>query len=357
MAGTARMKYAPNVRLVRLMCSGRIDPDVCDRRRFAEGADGVMITGCHGRRSATTVEPERYKALRRFRLSCSRTLGQTWGSNPSPPEAGSGPAQPRAQRFSLRRDGAHRFTEVKALGRIPPEIRVAMESRPDARGCQPPEALGGGAMTAETRRPGRGRVRRSMRPPRPPPKPSPATSSPCTGARAVAAATSPCSTSTMKILEFDRAPSNVVFWPAAMDAKYSRPARPWRTAPSTLTSLQRRHPELNENAEDRARVLRAGSRRSWWRFGSCTTEGCIPGPGQLQRSLRRACSRRRTIPSSTAPATPTGCDQRPSVTVAGGRARRYPQFHVHATHAGPGGGRRLPRCPGCPPESDQHRRA
>jgi F420-non-reducing hydrogenase iron-sulfur subunit len=29
LAGTARMKYAPNVRLIRLMCSGRLDPPLC----------------------------------------------------------------------------------------------------------------------------------------------------------------------------------------------------------------------------------------------------------------------------------------------------------------------------------------
>jgi hypothetical protein len=45
-AGTARMKYAPNVRLIRLMCSGRLDPTFV-LKAFADGADGVMITGCH----------------------------------------------------------------------------------------------------------------------------------------------------------------------------------------------------------------------------------------------------------------------------------------------------------------------
>ncbi|MBM4395362.1 MAG: hydrogenase iron-sulfur subunit [Deltaproteobacteria bacterium] len=46
LAGTARMKYAPNVRLLRVMCSGRIDPAFV-LRAFAEGADGVLIAGCH----------------------------------------------------------------------------------------------------------------------------------------------------------------------------------------------------------------------------------------------------------------------------------------------------------------------
>ena len=46
LAGTSRMKYAPNVRLVRVMCSGRLDPSFV-LQALSHGADGVMITGCH----------------------------------------------------------------------------------------------------------------------------------------------------------------------------------------------------------------------------------------------------------------------------------------------------------------------
>ena len=45
-AGMARIKYAPNVRLIRLMCSGRLDPQFV-LKALAEGADGVFISGCH----------------------------------------------------------------------------------------------------------------------------------------------------------------------------------------------------------------------------------------------------------------------------------------------------------------------
>jgi len=45
-AGTARMKYPPNVDIIRLMCSGRIDPELITTA-FAQGADGVMVCGCH----------------------------------------------------------------------------------------------------------------------------------------------------------------------------------------------------------------------------------------------------------------------------------------------------------------------
>src|SRR5208283_1892989 len=45
LAGTSRLKYAPNIRVVRLMCSGRVGPQfVLDA--FAHGADGVFIGGC-----------------------------------------------------------------------------------------------------------------------------------------------------------------------------------------------------------------------------------------------------------------------------------------------------------------------
>ncbi len=45
-AGTARMKYAPNVDIIKVMCSGRIDPELITTA-FANGADGVMVAGCH----------------------------------------------------------------------------------------------------------------------------------------------------------------------------------------------------------------------------------------------------------------------------------------------------------------------
>ena len=69
-AGTARVKYAPNVRLIRLMCSGRLDPTFV-MKALAGGADGVMITGCHPG-DCHYIE-QNYKALRRFML-LRRTL-------------------------------------------------------------------------------------------------------------------------------------------------------------------------------------------------------------------------------------------------------------------------------------------
>lgn len=46
LAGTSRMKYPPNIRIIRVMCSGRIEPSYI-LRALELGADGVIITGCH----------------------------------------------------------------------------------------------------------------------------------------------------------------------------------------------------------------------------------------------------------------------------------------------------------------------
>ena len=65
LAGTARIKYPPNVRLIRLMCSGRIDPAFV-LKAFASGADGVVMTGCWPADCHYRIQ--NVKALRRFEL-------------------------------------------------------------------------------------------------------------------------------------------------------------------------------------------------------------------------------------------------------------------------------------------------
>lgn len=72
MAGTARMKYPPNIRLIRTMCSGRVDPAFV-MKAFASGADGVIIMGCH-LGDCHYVE-QNYKTMRRVSL-LKRTLTQ-----------------------------------------------------------------------------------------------------------------------------------------------------------------------------------------------------------------------------------------------------------------------------------------
>jgi F420-non-reducing hydrogenase iron-sulfur subunit len=46
LAGTSRFQYAPKIRIVRVMCSGRIDPALI-LQAFKNRADGVLIGGCH----------------------------------------------------------------------------------------------------------------------------------------------------------------------------------------------------------------------------------------------------------------------------------------------------------------------
>jgi F420-non-reducing hydrogenase iron-sulfur subunit len=65
LAGTSRMKYAPNLRVIRVMCSGRIDPQFV-LEAFAKGADGVLIGGCHP--GDCHYQEGNYKTLRRFHL-------------------------------------------------------------------------------------------------------------------------------------------------------------------------------------------------------------------------------------------------------------------------------------------------
>jgi len=66
LAGTARMKYPANVRTIRVMCSGRVDAQFV-MKAFAEGADAVLISGCHTP-SDCHYQEGNYKALRRYHM-------------------------------------------------------------------------------------------------------------------------------------------------------------------------------------------------------------------------------------------------------------------------------------------------
>ncbi|MBO8137348.1 MAG: hydrogenase iron-sulfur subunit [Desulfotomaculum sp.] len=46
LAGTSRIQYPPNIRIVRVMCTGSVDPMYLVRP-LLEGADGVLVSGCH----------------------------------------------------------------------------------------------------------------------------------------------------------------------------------------------------------------------------------------------------------------------------------------------------------------------
>ncbi|HOX24222.1 MAG TPA: hydrogenase iron-sulfur subunit [Candidatus Krumholzibacteria bacterium] len=65
LAGTARIKHRPNLRTIRVMCSGRVDPTFV-LKAFAAGADGVLVCGCHPG-DCHYIEGN-YKTMRRMEL-------------------------------------------------------------------------------------------------------------------------------------------------------------------------------------------------------------------------------------------------------------------------------------------------
>jgi F420-non-reducing hydrogenase iron-sulfur subunit len=65
LAGTSRMKYPPNIKSIRVMCSGRVDP-VFILEALRKGADGVLVAGCHP--GDCHYQSGNYKANRRMKL-------------------------------------------------------------------------------------------------------------------------------------------------------------------------------------------------------------------------------------------------------------------------------------------------
>jgi F420-non-reducing hydrogenase iron-sulfur subunit len=63
LAGVSRIKSAPNVRIVRTMCSGRVDPAFV-LKAFQLGADGVVVMGCH--LGDCHYQEGNYKTIRRI---------------------------------------------------------------------------------------------------------------------------------------------------------------------------------------------------------------------------------------------------------------------------------------------------
>jgi F420-non-reducing hydrogenase iron-sulfur subunit len=65
LAGTSRIPYPPNVRVIRVMCSARVEPAFV-LEALARGADGVLVCGCHP--GDCHYSEGNYKAMRRFPL-------------------------------------------------------------------------------------------------------------------------------------------------------------------------------------------------------------------------------------------------------------------------------------------------
>ncbi|MBK8978837.1 MAG: hydrogenase iron-sulfur subunit [Planctomycetes bacterium] len=65
LAGSTRTRYAPNVRYVRVMCSGRVDPAFV-MKALSLGADGVLVAGCHP--GECHYLEQNYKTMRRMTM-------------------------------------------------------------------------------------------------------------------------------------------------------------------------------------------------------------------------------------------------------------------------------------------------
>ena len=74
LAGTSRIQYPPSIRIIRVMCSGAVDPTYILKALF-EGADGIFVGGCHP--GDCHYLSGNYKARRRMVLmnSILTTLG------------------------------------------------------------------------------------------------------------------------------------------------------------------------------------------------------------------------------------------------------------------------------------------
>jgi len=64
-AGAAQTPYPPNVRIVRVMCSGRVDPQFI-LEAFHQGADGVLVLACHA--GDCHYKEGNYRATQRHRM-------------------------------------------------------------------------------------------------------------------------------------------------------------------------------------------------------------------------------------------------------------------------------------------------
>ena len=69
LAGISRLQYPPNVRIVRVPCSGRVNP-LYILRALQEGADGVLVSGCHPGDchyiSGNVIARRKFSFLKRF---------------------------------------------------------------------------------------------------------------------------------------------------------------------------------------------------------------------------------------------------------------------------------------------------
>ena len=118
LAGTSRIKYAANVRVIRVMCSARVDPSFVIRA-LRRGADGVLIFVCHP--GYFHYSEGNYKTMRRYPLL--KRLLAAYGIEPERVRLEWVSAS-EGQRFA---DIVNDMTEqIRKLG--PCQVRTALET-------------------------------------------------------------------------------------------------------------------------------------------------------------------------------------------------------------------------------------
>jgi F420-non-reducing hydrogenase iron-sulfur subunit len=78
LAGVSRIQYPPSIRIIRVMCSGRVDPAFV-LEAFKNGADGVLVAGCHLPSDCHYLSGN-FKAQRRIALM--KTVLEQFGIEP-----------------------------------------------------------------------------------------------------------------------------------------------------------------------------------------------------------------------------------------------------------------------------------
>lgn len=128
LAGISRIKYAPNLRIIRVLCSGRVDPYIIVSA-FERGADGVLVTGCHpgdchyisGNYQAEKKVENTKKILKAAGVD-ERRLGLEWIS-----------AAEGARFASVVNSFTRLITQLGPLTVDPQKIRAAKEEASDFR--------------------------------------------------------------------------------------------------------------------------------------------------------------------------------------------------------------------------------
>lgn len=77
LAGTSRLKYEPDIRIIRVMCSSRVDP-VFILKALMDGADGVLVGGC----APGDCHYSKGNFYARRKVALAKKLAETMGLNP-----------------------------------------------------------------------------------------------------------------------------------------------------------------------------------------------------------------------------------------------------------------------------------